>query len=118
MIVRAHPKLLHAEALAEPMIDADAFWKHRYRSITNLERHLHTNGTRVVKIFLHLSKDEQRKRFLDRIDEPWTSSAFPGPPSIAGMTGINQAAPQHWGITGRSPAGCGTGFRTTSATGS
>ena len=69
LIVRVHPELLRAEALAEPMIDAEVFWKHRYRSITNHERHLHANGTRVVKIFLHLSKDEQRKRFLDRIDD-------------------------------------------------
>jgi hypothetical protein len=42
----------------------------RYRSIKNLERHLHGNGTRIVKFFLHLSKEEQRKRFLARIDEP------------------------------------------------
>jgi polyphosphate kinase 2 (PPK2 family) len=45
-------------------------WHDRYRSITNLERHLHTNGTRIIKFFLHLSKEEQRKRFLARIDEP------------------------------------------------
>ena len=45
-------------------------WKQRYRSIVDLEKHLDRNGTRIVKIFLHLSKDEQRKRFLERIDEP------------------------------------------------
>jgi polyphosphate kinase 2 (PPK2 family) len=45
-------------------------WKERYRSITDLEQHLHRNGTRVIKFFLHLSKDEQRKRFLKLIDEP------------------------------------------------
>ena len=44
-------------------------WHDRYRSITDLERHLHGNGTRIVKFYLHLSKDEQRKRFLDRIDD-------------------------------------------------
>lgn len=76
LIVRVHPELLRAEALAEPMIDADAFWQDRYRSITNLERHLHANGTRVVKIFLHLSKDEQRKRFLGRIDDPTKNWKF------------------------------------------
>jgi PPK2 family polyphosphate:nucleotide phosphotransferase len=76
LIVRVHPNLLRAEALAEPMIDAEAFWQHRYRSITNLERHLHANGTRVVKIFLHLSKDEQRKRFLDRINDPTKNWKF------------------------------------------
>ena len=58
------------------MVDADAFWKQRYLSIINHERHLHANGTRVVKIFLHLSKDEQRKRFLDRIDDPTKNWKF------------------------------------------
>ena len=43
---------------------------HRYRSIKDLEKHLHSNGTRIVKFFLHLSEEEQRKRFLARIDEP------------------------------------------------
>ena len=50
--------------------DDKTFWHDRYRSIANLERHLHANGTRIVKFFLHLSKEEQRKRFLARIDEP------------------------------------------------
>ncbi len=45
-------------------------WHERYRSIVDLERHLFRNGTQVVKFFLHLSKDEQRKRLLDRIDDP------------------------------------------------
>ena len=70
LVVRVHPELLAAEALSDPASDDTAFWQARYRSITDLERHLHANGTRIVKIFLHLSKDEQRKRFLDRIDEP------------------------------------------------
>ena len=47
-----------------------AIWRDRYRSIVDLERHLSANGTRIIKFFLHLSKDEQRKRFLERIDEP------------------------------------------------
>jgi PPK2 family polyphosphate:nucleotide phosphotransferase len=76
LIVRVHPELLQAEALAEPMIDAGDFWKQRYLSIINHERHLHANGTRVIKIFLHLSKDEQRKRFLDRIDDPTKNWKF------------------------------------------
>jgi PPK2 family polyphosphate:nucleotide phosphotransferase len=70
LILRVHPELLRGEARVYPPGDDEAFWRHRYRSITNLERHLHANGTRVVKFFLHLSKDEQRKRFLSRIDEP------------------------------------------------
>ena len=52
------------------MINEKTIWRERYRSIVNLEDHLHRNGTRIVKIFLHLSKHEQRKRFLERIDDP------------------------------------------------
>ena len=78
LILRVHPELLRGEALVDPPDDDQAFWHQRYRSITDLERHLHANGTRVVKFFLHLSKEEQRKRFLARIDEPdknWKFSA-------------------------------------------
>src|SRR5471030_2938070 len=70
LIVRVHPKILRGEALSDPPGDDKTFWKQRYRSIRNLEQHLHANGTRVVKFFLHLSKEEQRKRFLARIDDP------------------------------------------------
>jgi PPK2 family polyphosphate:nucleotide phosphotransferase len=70
LIVRVHPELLTSEALVDAPRDDDAFWRQRYLSITNLERHLHANGTRIVKVFLHLSKEEQRKRFLARIDDP------------------------------------------------
>jgi len=70
LIVRVHPEILRSEALAEPTRDHETFWRERYRSIVDLERHLHANGTRIVKFFLHLSKEEQRKRFLARIDEP------------------------------------------------
>ena len=69
LIVRVHPELLKGEALVDPLSDAKKFWHQRYRSITNMERHLHANGTRIVKFFLHLSKEEQRQRFLARIDE-------------------------------------------------
>jgi PPK2 family polyphosphate:nucleotide phosphotransferase len=70
LIVRVHPELLKGEALADAPHDDETFWRQRYASITNLERHLHANGTRIVKIFLHVSEDEQRKRFLARIDDP------------------------------------------------
>ena len=49
--------------------DPKTVWQERYRSIVDLERHLHINGTRIIKFFLHISKEEQRKRFLARIDE-------------------------------------------------
>lgn len=70
LIVRVHPELLRNQGLPEHLLAADTLWKERYRSIVDLEDHLHRNGTRVVKFFLHLSKEEQRERFLDRIDEP------------------------------------------------
>ena len=70
LIVRVHPELLRAQGLPDQVLDEKDIWKERYRSIVDLEAHLHGNGTRVVKFFLHLSKDEQRQRFLARIDEP------------------------------------------------
>jgi PPK2 family polyphosphate:nucleotide phosphotransferase len=69
LIVRVHRELLAGEGLPDAPSDK-AIWHDRYRSIANLERHLHENETRIVKFFLHLSKEEQRKRFLARIDEP------------------------------------------------
>jgi PPK2 family polyphosphate:nucleotide phosphotransferase len=69
LIVRVHPNILQSEAVPNGPA-GKKFWDKRYRSIRDLEQHLHANGTRIVKFFLHLSKDEQRKRFLARIDEP------------------------------------------------
>jgi PPK2 family polyphosphate:nucleotide phosphotransferase len=70
LVVRVHPELLVAQGLSEELRDQKTIWKERYRSIRDLEQHLHRNGTRIVKFFLHLSKKEQRSRFLERIDEP------------------------------------------------
>jgi PPK2 family polyphosphate:nucleotide phosphotransferase len=70
LVVRVHPELLRNEGLAEELQYDKNIWKQRYRSIVEMENHLHRNDTRIVKIFLHLSKEEQRKRFLARIDEP------------------------------------------------
>ncbi|MFZ1545878.1 MAG: ADP-polyphosphate phosphotransferase [Candidatus Nitrotoga sp.] len=70
LVVRVHPEILLGQGLPDELIDEKTIWQERYRSIVNLENHLHRNGTRVIKFFLHLSKDEQRKRFLERIDEP------------------------------------------------
>ena len=68
--MRVYPENLRSEGLPDSELIEKAVWQDRYRSIVDLERHLHANGTRIVKFFLHLSKDEQRKRFLARIDEP------------------------------------------------
>jgi PPK2 family polyphosphate:nucleotide phosphotransferase len=70
LIVRVHPEILRGQGLPEEAIDDGKLWMHRYRSILGLEKHLHRNGTRIVKFFLHLSKEEQRRRFLARIDDP------------------------------------------------
>lgn len=69
LITRVHPEILRAEGLSGPGVDLSQVWLERYRSITDLERHLNRNGTRVVKIFLHVSKDEQRRRLIRRIDD-------------------------------------------------
>jgi PPK2 family polyphosphate:nucleotide phosphotransferase len=70
LIVRVHPEILRGQGLPDELLDEKTIWKDRYRSVRDLEEHLHRNGTRIIKVFLHLSKDEQKKRFLDRIDEP------------------------------------------------
>ena len=70
LVVRVHPEILLSQGLSEELRNQKTIWEERYRSIRDLESHLYRNGTRIVKIFLHLSKEEQRKRFLQRIDEP------------------------------------------------
>src|SRR6185312_2556502 len=78
LIVRVHPEILAAERLPGDRADTHDIWRKRFESINDLEKHLHRNGTRIVKFFLHLSKDEQRERFLKRIDDPdknWKFSA-------------------------------------------
>lgn len=69
LIVRVHPEILRSQGLPDGLLDEKTIWQERYRSIVDLENHLHRNGTRIIKFFLHLSEEEQRKRFLDRIDE-------------------------------------------------
>ena len=68
--MRVHPEILHSQDIPDDALDEKTVWEERYRSIVDLENHLHRNGTRIIKFFLHLSEEEQRKRFLERIDEP------------------------------------------------
>jgi len=70
LIVRVHPDLLESSGLPKELRNPKRVWEGRYRSIVDLESHLHRNATRTIKIFLHLSKDEQRKRLLERVDQP------------------------------------------------
>jgi PPK2 family polyphosphate:nucleotide phosphotransferase len=78
LIVRVHPEILRGEGLPHELQDKETIWQNRYRSIVDFEEHMHRNGTRIVKFFLHLSREEQRERFLKRIDQPaknWKFSA-------------------------------------------
>jgi len=78
LVVRVHPELLRQQRLPNGQLEDKSIWKERFQSILNWESHLHRNGTRIVKIFLHLSKGEQRKRFLERLNDPeknWKFSA-------------------------------------------
>lgn len=70
LVVRVHPELLQKQKLPDEILNDKKIWHKRYRSIADLENHLHCNGTKVVKFFLHVSQDEQKKRFISRIDEP------------------------------------------------
>jgi PPK2 family polyphosphate:nucleotide phosphotransferase len=76
LVVRVHPEALRSRGLPEELRDGKTIWEERYRSIVGLDKHLYRNGTRTVKEFLHLSREEQRKRFLARIEEPEKNSKF------------------------------------------
>jgi PPK2 family polyphosphate:nucleotide phosphotransferase len=70
LIVRVHPEILQAQSIPDGLLNQKTIWQERYRSIVDMENHLHRNGTQIIKFFLHLSEEEQRKRFLERIDKP------------------------------------------------
>jgi PPK2 family polyphosphate:nucleotide phosphotransferase len=69
LVIKVHPEFLDGQRLP-PGKRGDKFWQKRYRSINNMERHWSINGTRVVKFFLNISKEEQKQRFLKRLEEP------------------------------------------------
>lgn len=78
LIVRVHPEILKAQNMPEDVVSNKSIWQQRFESIVELEKHLYRNGTRVLKFFLHVSKEEQRKRFLRRLEDPsknWKFSA-------------------------------------------
>jgi PPK2 family polyphosphate:nucleotide phosphotransferase len=77
LVVRVHPEILAGERLPEELVSKD-IWDERFEDINAFERYLARNGTVIRKFFLNVSKEEQRKRFLDRLDEPeknWKFSA-------------------------------------------
>ncbi len=76
LIVRVHPEILKNQQLPDALLNEKTIWRQRYESIVDMEKHLHRNGTRIIKFFLHLSKEEQRQRFLARIDDPGKNWKF------------------------------------------
>jgi len=75
LVVRVHEEFLQSQKLPPPLV-TDDIWKHRYEDINTLERYLARNGTVIRKFFLHVSKKEQRKRFLARLDDPHKNWKF------------------------------------------
>jgi PPK2 family polyphosphate:nucleotide phosphotransferase len=70
LVVRVHPDILHRQGIPEHLLNKKTVWRERYKSIADFEEHLSKNGTRIIKFYLHVSKDEQRKRLVERIDNP------------------------------------------------
>ncbi|WP_426436078.1 polyphosphate kinase 2 family protein [Bradyrhizobium genosp. P] len=69
LIVRVHPEVLEKQKIPKRLVTKD-IWRERFEDISAIERYLARNGTMILKFFLNVSKDEQRQRFLDRLDEP------------------------------------------------
>jgi len=88
LVVRVHPEFLARQRLPEGLAEGDKLWRHRFDAINALERHLTRSGTRVLKFFLHVSKEEQKKRFLERIDNPAKNWKF---------SELDVAERRHWG---------------------
>ncbi len=70
LIARVHPEVLAEEKLPPGAASGEKLWKQRYEDINAFERHLDRNGTKIVKLFLHVSKQVQKKRLLERLDDP------------------------------------------------
>jgi PPK2 family polyphosphate:nucleotide phosphotransferase len=69
LVVRVHEKILQSQKIPEKFVTED-IWEERFKDIRNFEKYLHRNGTKVIKFFLNVSKDEQRNRFIERVDNP------------------------------------------------
>ncbi|HEX8249472.1 MAG TPA: polyphosphate kinase 2 family protein [Pyrinomonadaceae bacterium] len=70
LVVRVHPEIIRSQPLPDEVKNDKNFWKKRFEQIRSFEKHLVENGTHVLKFFLHMSKDEQKKQFLERLNEP------------------------------------------------
>jgi PPK2 family polyphosphate:nucleotide phosphotransferase len=76
IVVRVHPHILQSEPLPDEVANDKKIWRHRYTSIIDNEKHLHRNGTHIVKFFLHISHGEQGRRLRERIDDPQRNWKF------------------------------------------
>jgi PPK2 family polyphosphate:nucleotide phosphotransferase len=76
LIVRVHPEILEGQRLPDHIENSPSIWEERFASIRDHEQHLTRNGTQVIKFFLHLSKEEQRKRFIARVENPQKNWKF------------------------------------------
>jgi PPK2 family polyphosphate:nucleotide phosphotransferase len=76
LVVRVHPEILHARPIPDDVRNGKTLWEDRFRSIRDLEAHLDRSGTRILKFFLHVSRAEQRRRFLKRINDPTKNWKF------------------------------------------
>jgi PPK2 family polyphosphate:nucleotide phosphotransferase len=77
LVVRVHEKILKSQKLPDELVTKD-IWEKRFKDIRNFEKYLSRNGTIIIKVFLNVSKDEQKKRFIERVDDPdknWKFSA-------------------------------------------
>ncbi|WP_408303422.1 MULTISPECIES: polyphosphate kinase 2 family protein [Paraburkholderia] len=89
LIARVHPEILRNEGLPEALLGEKTVWHDRYRSIVDLGLHLCKNGTRIVKFYLHISKEEQRRRFLQRINDLEKTGNLVLPMSRSGSAGTS-----------------------------
>jgi PPK2 family polyphosphate:nucleotide phosphotransferase len=87
LVVKVHPDYLQKQKLPVPLVTKN-IWEERYEDINNFERHLARNGTIILKFFLHVSKEEQKKRFMERLEEPDKHWKF-------SVQDVNER--QHWG---------------------
>lgn len=87
LVVKVHADILEKQRIPDVKVN-ESFWEGRYEDINSFEQHLTRNGTKIVKFFLNVSKDEQRKRFLERINDPHKQWKF-------SLTDV--AERQHWG---------------------
>jgi PPK2 family polyphosphate:nucleotide phosphotransferase len=105
LVVRVHPELIAAQHLPPGTQSGPRLWKQRYEDINAFERHLVRNGTRLVKFFLHVSRDEQRRRFLDRLDDRAKQWSSPPPTLQNGTTSRRINRPTRRRLRPRPPVG-------------